>query len=88
MRSDVEVLTGLHEVERDVEVRQSSRVRLTGRGRSLGFADPVAGLGYAYVTSQMGTALTGDPRDVALRSAIRASCRSHRPHVAGLQPAI
>ena len=59
-----------------------------GAGGSLGFADPVAGLGYAYVTSQMGTALTGDPRDVALRSAIRASCRSHRPHVAGLQPAI
>ena len=41
-----------------------------GSGGSLGFADPTAGLGYAYVTSQMGTRLTGDPRDVALRSAI------------------
>jgi len=41
-----------------------------GSGGSLGFADPKAGIGYAYVTSQMGTALTGDPRDLALRSAV------------------
>ena len=41
-----------------------------GAGGSLGFADPEAGIGYAYVTSQMGTALTGDPRDVALRNAL------------------
>jgi CubicO group peptidase (beta-lactamase class C family) len=41
-----------------------------GSGGSLGFADPTAGIGYAYVTSQMGTRLTGDPRDVALRDAL------------------
>jgi CubicO group peptidase (beta-lactamase class C family) len=41
-----------------------------GAGGSLGFADPEVGVGYAYVTSQMGTALTGDPRDVALREAL------------------
>lgn len=41
-----------------------------GSGGSLGFADPEAGIGYAYVTSQMGTTLTGDPRDVALRDAL------------------
>lgn len=41
-----------------------------GSGGSLGFADPKAGIGYGYVTSQMGTALTGDPRDVALRTAL------------------
>lgn len=41
-----------------------------GAGGSLGFSDPVAGIGYAYVTSQMGTALTGDPREVALREAL------------------
>jgi CubicO group peptidase (beta-lactamase class C family) len=44
-----------------------------GSGGSLGFADPTAGVGYAYVTSQMGTALTGDPRDVALRDALYAA---------------
>ena len=41
-----------------------------GAGGSLGFADPTMGIGYGYVTSQMGTALTGDPRDVALRDAL------------------
>jgi CubicO group peptidase (beta-lactamase class C family) len=41
-----------------------------GAGGSLGFADPATGVGYAYVTSQMGTRLTGDPRDVALREAL------------------
>ena len=44
-----------------------------GSGGSLGFADPDAGLGYAYVTSQMGTRLTGDPRDIALRDALYAA---------------
>ena len=41
-----------------------------GSGGSLGFADPETGVGYAYVTSQMGTTLTGDPRDLALRHAL------------------
>jgi len=44
-----------------------------GSGGALGFADPAAGIGYAYVTSQAGTALTGDPRDVALREAVYAA---------------
>jgi CubicO group peptidase (beta-lactamase class C family) len=43
-----------------------------GSGGSLGLADPETGVGYAYVTSQMGTTLTGDPRDVALRNALRS----------------
>lgn len=46
-----------------------------GSGGSLGFADPAAGIGYAYVTSQMGTDLTGDPRDLALRNALYAALR-------------
>lgn len=49
-----------------------------GAGGALGFADPATGIGYAYVTSQMGTALTGDPRDVALRTALDASLRNVR----------
>jgi CubicO group peptidase (beta-lactamase class C family) len=43
-----------------------------GAGGALGFADPAAGVGYAYVTNRMGTRLTGDPRDVALRDALYA----------------
>jgi CubicO group peptidase (beta-lactamase class C family) len=46
-----------------------------GSGGSLGFADPVDGIGYGYVTSQAGTTLTGDPRDVALRDALYTSLR-------------
>jgi hypothetical protein len=42
----------------------------------MGFADPDAGIGYGYVTSQMGTWLTGDPRDVALRDALNAAIRA------------
>jgi CubicO group peptidase (beta-lactamase class C family) len=41
-----------------------------GAGGAFGFADPEAGVGYAYVTNRMGTRLSGDPRDVALRDAL------------------
>jgi CubicO group peptidase (beta-lactamase class C family) len=44
-----------------------------GAGGAMGYADPAVGVGYAYVTSQMGTCLTGDPRDVALRKALDAA---------------
>jgi CubicO group peptidase (beta-lactamase class C family) len=46
-----------------------------GAGGSLGFADPTAGIGYAYVTSRMGTRITGDPRDLALRGALYAALK-------------
>jgi CubicO group peptidase (beta-lactamase class C family) len=49
-----------------------------GAGGSFGFADPEAGLGYGYVTNRMGTRLTGDPRDVALRAAL-SSALNDRP---------
>ena len=45
-----------------------------GAGGAMGFADPDTGIGYGYVTSGMGTRLSGDPRDVALRDAIYAEC--------------
>lgn len=40
-----------------------------GAGGALGYADPATGIGYAYVTNRIGR-FDGDPRDVALRSAI------------------
>lgn len=46
---------------------------MPGTGGSLGFADPQAGIGYGYVTSRVGTSLTGDPRELALRQAVYAS---------------
>jgi CubicO group peptidase (beta-lactamase class C family) len=47
-----------------------------GAGGAMGFADPAAGVGYAYVTCRMGTRLAGDPRDVALRDALYAALRA------------
>ena len=47
-----------------------------GAGGSLGFGDPKAGIGYAYVTSRMGTSVTGDPRDLALNP--RLQCHARR----------
>ena len=49
-----------------------------GAGGAMGFADPEWRVGYAYVTSQMGTRLAGDPRDRALRDAIYAVLREQR----------
>jgi CubicO group peptidase (beta-lactamase class C family) len=48
-----------------------------GAGGAMGFADPETGIGYAYVTSQMGATLSGDPRDVALSHALYAALRTH-----------
>ena len=44
-----------------------------GAGGAMGFADPDAGIGYAYVTSLMGTHIAGDARDIALRDALYAA---------------
>ena len=41
-----------------------------GAGGAMGFAVPDIELGYGYVTSQMGTTFSGDPRDLALREAV------------------
>lgn len=46
-----------------------------GAGGSFGFAEPQGGLGYAYVTNQMGAKQGGDPRDLALRAAFRQATR-------------
>jgi CubicO group peptidase (beta-lactamase class C family) len=49
-----------------------------GAGGAMGFADPSTGLGYAYVTSRMGTTLAGDPRDIALSQALYAALRNQQ----------
>lgn len=44
-----------------------------GAGGSIGLADPAERVGFGYVTNRMGTSLTGDPRELALRNALYAS---------------
>jgi CubicO group peptidase (beta-lactamase class C family) len=41
-----------------------------GAGGSFGFADPEAGVGYAYVMNKLGFYLENDPREKALRDAV------------------
>jgi CubicO group peptidase (beta-lactamase class C family) len=50
-----------------------------GTGGSLGFADPHAEIGYAYVPNRMGTHLE-DPRESALRRAMYRSIGETGPH--------
>jgi CubicO group peptidase (beta-lactamase class C family) len=45
----------------------------TGAGGSIGFADPVANVGFGYVTNRMGTAILIDPRTRALIDAVYTS---------------
>jgi CubicO group peptidase (beta-lactamase class C family) len=44
-----------------------------GRGGSLGFADPAAGIGFGYVTNGLQKNVTADPRAQALVRAVRES---------------
>jgi CubicO group peptidase (beta-lactamase class C family) len=48
----------------------------TGSGGSFGYADPEAGLGYAYVMNRAGYALPTDARERAVRAALEASIES------------
>jgi CubicO group peptidase (beta-lactamase class C family) len=59
--------------------------RAPGAGGALGFADPQTGIGYAYVTNRMGTHITGDPWEVALREAV-ATCVEPAPHWSARSP--
>jgi CubicO group peptidase (beta-lactamase class C family) len=75
LRADVQFSLGFMKPSPAWRFGSASSFGSPGSGGSLGFADPTAGIGYAYVTSQMGTRLTGDPRDVALRDALYTTLR-------------
>ncbi|MEU8774659.1 serine hydrolase domain-containing protein [Streptomyces sp. NPDC048606] len=49
-----------------------------GRGGSLAFADPEAGVGFGYVTNALAKSVTADPRAQALVRALRASLAQAR----------
>ena len=50
-----------------------------GTGGSIGFADPHAQVGYAYVPNRMGARLQ-DPRETALRRALYRSIGETEPY--------
>lgn len=82
MRSDnIQFSLGFMKPSAEWPFGNESSFGAPGAGGSLGFADPTAGIGYAYVTSQSGTKLTGDPRDVALRDALYTVIRSANAHM-------
>jgi CubicO group peptidase (beta-lactamase class C family) len=60
-----------------------------GAGGSIGFADPDARLGYAYVTNQFDFYLMDDPREKAVRMALyRALARVRKTATAGQSPTL
>lgn len=71
MRSyGVQFSLGFMKSSRALPFGSASSFGSPGAGGALGLADPEAGVGYAYVTNRMGTRLSGDPRDLALRDAL------------------
>lgn len=82
MRSDnIQFSLGFMKPSPEWPFGNASSFGAPGAGGSLGFADPTAGIGYAYVTSQSGTKLTGDPRDVVLRDALYSVIESANTQV-------
>ena len=70
LRGEVQFSLGFMKPSASLPFGSAASFGSPGAGGAFGFADPTAAVGYAYVTSQMGTTLSGDPRDVALRSAL------------------
>jgi CubicO group peptidase (beta-lactamase class C family) len=73
LRGPVKFSLGFMKPSESVPFGHSSAFGAPGAGGSMGYADPETGIGYGYVTNRMGTDLRGDPRDIALRSAIPAN---------------
>jgi CubicO group peptidase (beta-lactamase class C family) len=70
LRGEAQFSLGFMKPSANIPFGSAASFGSPGAGGAFGFADPTAAVGYAYVTSQMGTTLSGDPRDVALRSAL------------------
>jgi CubicO group peptidase (beta-lactamase class C family) len=73
MKKEMCLSLGFLKPNRNYPFGSPSAFGAPGAGGSFGFADPEAGIAYAYVTNRMGARLGGDPRDLALRSALRST---------------
>jgi len=70
LKSETRYLLGFIKPGPNGPFGHSGSFGMPGAGGSFGYADPEAGIGYAYVTNRMGVTLPFDPRDVALRTAL------------------
>jgi CubicO group peptidase (beta-lactamase class C family) len=73
LKGNVRFSLGFMKPSAEIPFGSASSYGSPGAGGAMGFADPEAGVGYGYVTSQMGASLNGDRRDVALRDALYAA---------------
>ena len=76
LKAELQFSLGFMKPSRTLPFGGPSSFGSPGSGGAMGFADPAAGIGYAYVTSQMGTRFSGDARDVALRDALYDAVRT------------
>ena len=70
LKGEVEFSLGFMKPNSGFRFGSASAFGHPGAGGSLGFADPEAQIGYAYVPNRKGTTMGGDPRDVVLRRAL------------------
>ncbi len=81
IRGEVEFSLGFMKPNSGFPFGSASSFGHPGAGGSLGFADPEAQIGYAYVPNRKGTTMGGDPRDVALRRALFSATPAARTAV-------
>jgi CubicO group peptidase (beta-lactamase class C family) len=70
LRSDARFSLGFMQPSESITFGHPGAFGAPGAGGSMGYADPSVGIGYGYVTNRMGTAISGDPRDLSLRAAL------------------
>jgi CubicO group peptidase (beta-lactamase class C family) len=70
VRSEVEFALGFMKSNPGFPFGNPGSFGAPGAGGSLGFADPSAQIGYGYIPNLKGVALSGDPRDVAIRETL------------------
>jgi CubicO group peptidase (beta-lactamase class C family) len=70
MKAEVQFSLGFMKTSASFPFGNAGSFGMPGAGGSLGFADPQAQVGYGYIPNRKSVALSGDPRDVAIRNAL------------------
>ena len=70
MKTEVEFSLGFMKANPRYRFANPGSFGMPGAGGSLGFADPLAQIGYGYIPNRKSVALSGDPRDLAIRNAL------------------